>query len=383
METHAYYSSMGILIENIHSYKEKKLSNENRVAILAFEKVAIYIKETVKRAFHILITKHILDQLNTHLNNSNNAFVHFLNSDVGGHLDTALQHLQNCFPYLPQLAPEPSTSMSPQKFASVLNSTAQDYVKIVKGFSESVTELEQRIDILKNESDTLLQENRNRVDSQINDIDAAIGKQDLLYAELRDKIEEQSATQLVEIQNKFHSEFDDYSEELSKTDEKLKKILAVTSEKAQSGAYLTFAKRTNAERIVWLSITMLSFVALILTQLFFLPEFSELWLNITARIVIAFAFLSLSLFCITQASSRNKLYRIARLIGLELEILNGYLENFGESPDVQKTIRQDLVNKYFGVAMELEKRDADMNKKNFKMVKEVADIIGKIVPKQT
>jgi len=358
--------------------------NENRVALLEFKKIVLYVDETVKRAFHLLVTENILNQMNSHISNAHLNLTNFAATGIKPHLDSSTSNIQACFPILPQLAPDPSRAETPQKFAAILKKTASDYEGLLNGFITQIQGLRDEADAIKKEKDEFLIQRKTHIEEQIKAIDVAVGAQDLKNEELRKKLLEDEEESRLERNKKFQEEFKYYSKELKDTEKKYKKILAITSEKAQSDAYLRLARNANLERFVWQGLIMLTFALLVVLQVSWLPEFSTLWVEVTTRTVIGVAFLSVTFFCMKQASSKNKLYRLARLIGLELEILNGYLENFGDSKeknteiDYKINIRDRLVDKYFGNAIELEKSEDKLKVKTLNAVKEIVEIAGKL-----
>jgi len=131
-------------------------------------------------------------------------------------------------------------------------------------------------------------------------------------------------------------------------------LIGLRAKKEHKVGYAKLASKYNRERLAWQVATIFVFILFIsfLSNLFFGIEFSfsnVIWVDVSGKILVSKSFLLIALFFAKQASDSNRMYKMAKLIELELATFDSYLSEFND-PVLEDKVREKMAENFFGNA---------------------------------
>lgn len=375
INTHTSYINTEKTIQLLDEIYLSNLTTKQIERLGRIQKTFYFLKESLDKVDPWLISINTLANLNAPISNILGELTNFKNDKNDQRLNNIFSHLEQLIQYFPQIL----VTKTPEEIEGVRNSVikfrqsvGQHLSHLEKSITETSTALIKNTEKL-NELTSATNDQKTRVDSIVNEfqkqfLDAQTqrgqefsnfinkGESDLkgTLESIEDSLEQQTTTQqnsfgslIEELKSKVQTELD----QIQEMNKEAEKILGLISMKGLAHGYQKIANNEGRKAFIWNILSVLSIIGILLFgyKFIILHQGTMSWTTLVSRIVLTGVGLTLFTYCSKQATIHRSEERRNRKIELELASLDPYLKDL--EPSHQKEVKENLVNKYFGVEL--------------------------------
>lgn len=352
-----------------------------------------FLKESLDKVDPWLVSTNSLSNMNNNINQIVSYLTNFNNDKNEQHLTHVFAHIENLLPYFSQYlvtkTPEDIEGIrssvitfrkSVGQHLSNVEKEANDTSLALKANNEKLNELSGAIESQKSRIDSVIsdfqsqflnaQTGRNEefdnflkkgeedfkgtISSNTKTFDQIISTQQESFDNMNEGYEEQLKTQqesfdslVSHLKTKLQAELDSIQE----MNNEAEKILGIMSMKGLAQGYQKIADSEGKKAFWWNVISISSLLGILwFGYEFIIQHEGEMsWTALVSRMVLTGVGITLFTYGAKQATNHRNEERRNRKIELELASLDPYLKDLEKNE--QKKVKQELVNKYFGVEL--------------------------------
>lgn len=390
---HVAYANIERLFNVLDQIDTTSIDTKHQQMIGRIYETFVVLKEALDRIDPWLISIQIMNNINAQvaeiLNNVNN----YLSNPIEQYLSNAIAHIEALLTYFPHITvtktPEDiegvkasvvSFRRSVGTHLSNVEREATDAAETLRRNTAKLTELttdienqRARVDSVvtdiqgqflqaqtqrSEEFTNLIRESEKEFKSNLTSYNKTVEKVVLSHEETFKDITEQF-NQLTEGKRvnidatirQFSVAFETEKQKLEEMNKEAETILGHMSMKGLAQGYKKIANSEAWQALAWNVISILSLLGILwFGYEFIIKHDGEMsWTTLVSRMILTGVGITLFTYCARQAGNHKNEERRNRKIELELASLDPYLKDLDE-PE-QKKVKQDLVNKYFGVEL--------------------------------
>lgn len=388
---HATYSNIERVIQILDVIDSSNIST-NQLEMLGRIRLTFdFLKEALDRVDPWLVSTNTMNSINSPISQVLNEINNFNNNRNEGHLTNCLSNIETLLQYFPQIL----VTKTPEEIEGVrssvvtfrksvgqylshlekdINETRTSFNKNTEKLNELTTSVESqksRIDPIINEFQNQFSQAQGQKTEAFNDFikkaeadfkglcdsntqtfDQIVETQQKSFDTLNEGFEKQVETQqksfetlIEEMKAEFLGEID----HLREMNKEAEKILGIVSMKGLARGYQKIANSEGWKALCWNIFSILSLLGILWFGYEFIIKHEGVmeWTALISRIVLTGVGLTLFTYCAKQATNHRNEERRNRKIELELASLDPYIKDF--EPEEQKSVKENLVEKYFGV----------------------------------
>ncbi|MGG1417537.1 hypothetical protein ABE220_01415 [Bacillus subtilis] len=370
---HASYTNTESVIRILNEIDSSNISSTGLEMLERIRMTFDFLKDSLDRVDPWFVSLNTMNNINSPISQVLNEVNNFKNNRNEGHLNNALSYLEGIITFFSQLV----LTKTPEEIEGVRNSVIKfrqsvgQYIShLEKDATEASTALTKNTEKL-NELTSSIESQKTRIDSIVNEFQSQflqnqtqrteqfntfLKESDSEFNETMETRNNALKQQLIEQSDTFKSLTDDFKSKMQseldqahQMNKEAEKIVGIISMKGLAHGYQKIANDEGKKALIWNIGSIVSMIAVITFGVIFLLMHKGAfdWTSLVSRIVLTGIGLTLFTYCAKQATNHRTEERRNRKIELELASLDPYLKDL--ETEEQKKVKQDLVNKYFGV----------------------------------
>ena len=390
---HAAYINTDKVIQMLEEIQSSNLPAVHVQMLGRINESFVFLKEAFDKVDPWLVSINTLANINNNISQILNLLSNYKSNKNEQHLTNAISHLEAMLQYFVQFTVIKTSEDVEGVRSSVISfrkSVGQHLANVEKEIdntslllkqnSEKLNDLTGAIESQKSRIDTVVNDfqkqflqNQTQMSSEFNNfiktreedfnkviksnseqLEQLLTNQEDTFKKLMQDLEQQKITEKASYENLVEELKDSVQEELNKIKEMNKEaenILGLMSMKGLAQGYQKIANSEGKKAFWWNVISITSLLGILwFAYEFIIKHEGEMnWTALFSRVLITGVGITLFTYCAKQATNHRFEERRNRKIELELASLDPYLKDF--EPEKQKEVKQNLVDKYFGIEL--------------------------------
>lgn len=391
IENSASYINTGQVLQLLEEIDSSGLDTKLVQMLGRIHGTFVFLKEALDKADPWLVSTSSLTNMNNNITNIISYITNFKNDRNEQHLNNIFNQLESLLTYFPQVL----VSKTPEEIEGVRSSVAtfrksvgQYLSNLEKDINETSTAFNKNTEKL-NELTTSIESQKSRTDSVVSDFqnqflqaqnqrneafnnflktseanfngiwdaktliyDQMFDTQQQSFDSLNEGFQQQIDTQqeafetlIEELKSKVQIELD----QIHAMNQEAEKIVGIISMKGLASGYQGIANSEGRKSFGWNALSIFTLLGILWFgyKFIIMHEGEMSWTALLSRIVLTGVGLTLFTYCAKQAANYRSEERRSRRLELELASLEPFLKDLDDTK--QKEIKENLVDKYFGV----------------------------------
>ncbi|WP_373893828.1 hypothetical protein [Virgibacillus sp. CBA3643] len=379
------------------AHKLENITQEDEEVIQRLEQVYTVVALRMKSADPYFVTTNVLDKINSQTENIIKNLTNYSqnkdnpNVNTNNILTTINKELEQVIPLLLELDFPHNIEEMDALRDSIVNykrsfgQHSSNLEKYHKEIVEQKSAIEERLESLNDHVDEAEEKANQAINDAISKIDGFeerfSSKQEIRTNEFNKEQREREKDfneKMIEVEDNYEKHKEDldnrtkrYDEKLQQSKKKIEELIGAIGSGALSYGYKKYADMAMWNKWVWQFITVGSFIALIISAFYIIPDLNSEtfnWSVFLIRGLITISFGAMAGYSAKQASNSSKEEQENRDLQLKLATIDSYLEGLPNKEE----LKSELTKEYFSNSNEYTTEDNEnqLNKRDDNEIEE-------------